>query len=394
MPDGVPPHFVIRNKFQKGGLYEDVLTPDILHDVCNKATGRGDYTHEFVDEINVGRLAILSYNGENIYITFSVRDAGGRNSSFQSLSAALCNYILDNHHQKLIYYYFLPDLTGNFDTPYFIFMHRLLRTAGVKFLNNSPKVLTPILPFTTAEDIVVQKEKLRGRGKGNNSTYVTKGQSGTVQIYGKTYGASKYETTLLCIGIGRVTIGHVQLFQVGEGGLTVLPAKALAAIALLGNVSIVASDLQIEANEFQQNDSLRSVRFIYNLLEKFGKKKCAFCECELPEIIQGAHIWPVASIKQADHLPLDNKLAAALDGHNGLWLCENHHKLLDTGTLFLAENGIVKCKEILCETDRQYVAKITTNIKLSAEYLHADFLGYLSERNLAFEARGYTDIAA
>ena len=40
------PHFIIKNRFQKKDtLYQDLLTPEILSDICLKMTGRSDYTY-------------------------------------------------------------------------------------------------------------------------------------------------------------------------------------------------------------------------------------------------------------------------------------------------------------------------------------------------------------
>ena len=56
------PHFIIKNKFQKRAeLYEDILTGDILRDVCQRITGREDFTVEFDNSgYNIGRLADLT----------------------------------------------------------------------------------------------------------------------------------------------------------------------------------------------------------------------------------------------------------------------------------------------------------------------------------------------
>ena len=210
-------------------------------------------------------------------------------------------------------------------------MYRLMETVGVKLLNISEHITKNISSFSSADDVITQKEKLRSKTRGNKSTYVTTGEDGAIQVYAKTYGANKYESTLICIALTKITSTAVELYEVEEGGLKGLPAISKEAILAAGAVTIAESTKEIEIAEFNQNDSLRSIQFIYNLLEKFGKKKCAFCECEIPQIVQGAHIWPVAAIKQQPDLSLEQKLGFALDGHNGLWLCENHHKLLEIG---------------------------------------------------------------
>ena len=57
----------------------------------------------------------------------------------------------------------------------------------------------------------------------------------------------------------------------------------------------------------------------------------AHSECKIDRIIQAAHIYPVASIRKRDDLEFEEKFKLAVDADNGMWLCENHHKLFDSG---------------------------------------------------------------
>ena len=47
------PHFIIKANLQKtkktGKSFKDVITEDIMKDVCQKITGLSEYTFEFVD---------------------------------------------------------------------------------------------------------------------------------------------------------------------------------------------------------------------------------------------------------------------------------------------------------------------------------------------------------
>ena len=64
--------------------------------------------------------------------------------------------------------------------------------------------------------------------------------------------------------------------------------------------------------EFEENDSLRSPQYIFNLLERLGPKKCVFCNCEIPQLIEGAHVWSVADIKRDPNLSRAQKLEKAI----------------------------------------------------------------------------------
>lgn len=376
------PHFTIKENAQKGGAtFRRLFGPDVLKDICERLTGQTDYTVKFDSQgYNVGRLALLTYGSERFYVSLSEPNIQSRNSSFQSLPSALSRYILDESVSKKICFYVHPQTVGNFETDYFMFMYRLMKTAGVRLLNIEEYVSQPIAPFAVPEDVIAQKDRLRMRGKGNKSTYVSRGSLGEIEVYGKTYGASKYETTLICIALAKISPSGLDLYQVEEGDLNSLPAISIAAIRASGLVTIDVSTAAIELAEFTENNSLRSIRYIYNLFERFEHKRCAFCDCAIPQIVQGAHVWSVSSIKQSG-LPLDDQLRHALDGHNGLWLCENHHKLFDSGLIMLDRSGGLHSRTSLSDRDASFLKSVTTKTQLGVEVLSPSFLQYLGKRN-------------
>ena len=387
------PHFTIKNRFQKRSeLYEEILTADILRDVCYRITGRSDYTVTFDDTgYNIGRLATLEFNGTINYVSFSEFEIGSRNSFFQSFPSALVKYHQEANANKNIYFYFLePD--GNIETAYFIFMYRLMKTAGTVFLNEADCLVNVINPFNSVSDIIVQRDLNRGRNRGNASSYVTVDENDTLQIYGKTYGANKYETTLLCLAIHEITLYSMELYEIQEGDLRQLPKDARNVILSLG-IDVITSDLILEREEFERNDSLRSPTYIYNLLEKLGEKKCSLCDCEIPQLIQGAHIWPVASIKRTSNISLDEKIQHAIDGDNGLWLCNNHHKLFDINLLYISTDGRLKYKTDIEQNHETYLRDFTINSQLSTDILTPIFIDYLEKRNRVLDARQYSYVS-
>jgi hypothetical protein len=388
------PHFVIKNKFQKRSeQYKDILTKKILTEVCEKVTGRKDYTVTYDNTgYNVGRLAKLEYNDSVNYISFSEFEIEGRNSFFQSFPSALVQFYQEKNRKKKIFFYFLPP-DGNIQTPYFIFMYRLMKTAGTVFLNEKSYIKNSIATFSSVSDIIAQRNFNRGKNKGNASTYITVDEDSVAQIFGKTYGASKYETALLCLAIHQITINPIEIYEIKEGGLNKLPASAREIILSLG-VSVITSNLVIKKDkeEFEKNDSLRSPTYIHNLLEKLGEKKCSLCKCEIPEIIQGAHIWPVSSIKKINSLTPDKKLQLAIDGENGLWLCNNHHKLFDSNILFITDKGRVKYKLAVIKDHEDYISDITKNYQVPTEIRTRTFVQYLHKRNSRLNEKAYSFI--
>jgi len=375
------PHFTIRNRFQKRSeLYSHILTQETLRDVCQRVTGCLDYTCDFVDAVNVGRLATIEYDGTITYVSFSeTGDVGGRNSSFQSLPSAVVRYYRDTHANKRICFYFLQ-ASGNVETSYFRFMYRLMATAGVEFINADAVLTQRICPFSTVEDIIAARDANRLRNRSNNSTYVTISTNHVIQIYGKTYGASKKETALLCIALSRITPTQIELYEICEGNLTVLPELDREVIQSLGRVTVIPTDLTMERQEFLYDNSLRSPRFTYNLLERLGPKKCALCGCEIPELVAGAHIWPVAAIKRETRYSIEEMIEFATDGDNGVWLCENHHKMLDEDLLKIGLSGTIEFRPGLEVTSREYIANTTPTTQLASAILTDHFVAYLRRR--------------
>ncbi len=151
----------------------------------------------------------------------------------------------------------------------------------------------------------------------------------------------------------------------------------------MGVIKIIPTDITLEKQIFKYNDSLRSPRYIYNLLDRIGPKQCVLCECGIPELIQGAHIWSVSSIKKEANMIYEEKLNHAINGHNGLWLCENHHKLFDENILMIKENGTIYYQEKIPIEHREFIAKITTIGCLPEFIMSEQFVEYLWQRNKA-----------
>jgi len=375
------PHFIIKNRFQKrSGLYQNVLTPDILSDVCLKITGSSEYECTFDNNgYNKGRMATLQFNSTIAFITFSDTEAAGRNSSFQSVSSALLSFHQFYSQSKEIYFYFLPS-SGNYETAYFTFMYRLMLTNGIKFLNQGEYLTHTMHPFIAVEDLIANRNISRVRNQSNNSSFVTRGSNNVIQIYGKTYGANKYETTLMCLALSRLSTSKIELYEICEQNLSVLPRRSLDVINSLGNVSIIPTDQTMERSQFEAENSLRSPRFIFNLFVKFGSKKCALCGCEIPELINGAHIWPVSAIKKEPGISLDQKIVFATDGENGLWLCENHHKLLDEYLISINLTGLVMHKETIEKSHANFINWSTRTKQLIPQIVTSQFKFYLQRR--------------
>lgn len=390
----MPATFTIKRNFQRRDItYEDILTPDVLLDVCQQLTGQDDYEVVWDDtSYNKGRLAKLEYNDRVFYVSFSEMEVRSRNSFFQSFPSALIQFRLEQNPNKGLYFYFLPPDRDGIETNYFIFMYRLMKTVNTVFLNETLYLSRVYQPFNSISDIIINRDSNRVRNSGNASTYAAIDETDSLQIFGKTYGANKYETILLTLAFNNVSEYPIEVYEIQEGNLSILPEPGRQLIINAG-ISVITSDLVLERREFETNDSLRSPTYLYNLLDKLGHKKCSLCDCEIPQIIQGAHIWPVASIKRANNLNIDTKIHHAINGDNGLWLCNNHHKLFDINLLYINPDGRLKYKTNIEQNHEVYLRDFTTYSELPNEILTPNFLDYLGRRNQIIDAGQYSYIA-
>lgn len=390
----MPANFTIKRNFQRRDItYEDILTPNVLLDVCQKLTGQDDYVVVWDDtSYNKGRLAKLEYNDRVFYVSFSEMEVRSRNSFFQSFPSALIQFRLEENPNKGLYFYFLPPDRDGIETNYFIFMYRLMKTVNTVFLNETLYLSRVYQSFNSISDITINRDANRVRNLGNASTYAAIDETNSLQIFGKTYGANKYETILLTLAFYNVSEYPIKVYEIQEGNLSILPEPGRQLIINAG-ISIITSDLVLERSEFEANDSLRSPTYLYNLLDKLGHKKCSLCDCEIPQIIQGAHIWPVASIKRSNTLNIDTKIHHAINGDNGLWLCNNHHKLFDINLLYINPDGRLKYKTNIEQHHELYLRDFTTYSELPNEILTPNFLDYLERRNQLIDAEQYSYIA-
>lgn len=398
------PLFVIKKYLQKskatGETFQDQLNDEVLKDICYKITGRTDYECRYVNNdytdsflstsYNMGRLATLRYNDYVHFITFSELKVEGRNSSIQSVPTAFNIFYMCPYKKKKLYYYFICQ-KGNPATDYHMFIYRLMETVGFTFLNFP--ISANVTGFVTVEDMMRARDENRGSNKSNNSTYISKNENGDYEAFCKTYGASKYESSLICYAMSKINgdKGNIKLYEILEGNLKELPKSSLQVLRKMKTVDIIKTDMTFEKRVFEESrgNHLRSPRYQFNLLDKLGEKHCALCGCTIPDIVQGAHIWPVSSIKADNSISLDDKVQFATDGDNGLWLCENHHKLFDRNIIAITKDGLVKYNKSLSSNHLPYLKTLTERTHLSHIYINDKFKQYVELRNRFLNIANY-----
>lgn len=365
------------------GLYDRILTEEILRDICVKVTGQTDFSViRDTSAYNKGRLVTIEYGGLKSFVSLSEVSVEGRNQSVQSIPTAINLYYADSNPNKRLYYYFMPH-NGNYFTDYHLLYFRLLKTAGVVFLNLLDYYPADINAFEDVDELIDERNDNRENNKSNNSSFVSK-TSDKVQIYAKTYGASKYESTLLAIAVAAITDRPIDLYNICEQDLTRLPQSSLNTLNALGNISIHDTSITLEKRVFisqARNNEFRSPIYQRNLLQRLGRKHCALCGCGIAEIIQGTHVWGVAEIARDDHFSDNRKFDHAISGENGLWLCQNHHKLFDSHYLSFDMDGHVLIPGNLRAEDGRFIRAITESDSLADWVLTDNFKWYLSQRN-------------
>lgn len=370
--------------------FKRVLSPEILRDICVRLTGQTDYViEELTDSYNKGRLLTVRYNGITNYVSLSESRIEGRNSSLQSVPTALNVYYLDPNPNKQLWYYFLP-YTGNPFTEYHLVYYRLMETAGIKFLNINQYYTSPILPYDSVDDIIKERSDNQSSNHSNNSSFISKTVD-RIQLYAKTYGANKYESTVFGVALSKIADRPIDVFAVSEQDLTNLPASSLKTFDTLGNISVYTTSLELNRTvpDGEESLRLRSAAYNYNLLNRIGMKKCAICGCEIPEIIQGAHIWGVSDIRNFESINDEQKYVHAISGHNGLWLCQNHHKLFDSAFIAFDIDGRCLIRRGIPHEYEEFIHDSILNNHLSSSTLSDDFKFYLSQRNQGIDLHFY-----
>ena len=399
------PLFIIKRNLQKstqtGITFESQINHHHLDEICRKITGLLDYDCKFVDNdyedkilsktYNKGRLAILHYNDYVHFISFSESEIGGRNSSIQSVPTAFNIYYMCPCTKKKLYYYFI-NRNGNALTDYHKFIYRLMKTIGFEFLNFPDT--SPLVSFNSIEDIEHSRNKNRNSQKANCSTFITRNENGEYEAYCNTYGANKYESSLICYAMSKINGNQkkMKLYEFLEKDLYELPKASLDVLYKMDSFEIIKTDRELE-KQILESDSqnLRSPTYHLNLLNKLGDKHCALCSCNIPDIIQGAHIWAVSSIKGSLAMDINTKILHTTNADNGIWLCENHHKLYDSNLIAILNDGTVQYSRTISSIFIPYLHDITENTRLPSIYLNDNFRNYIDIRNSRLDLSNYVN---
>ena len=90
-------------------------------------------------------------------------------------------------------------------------------------------------------------------------------------------------------------------------------------------------------------------------------------------------IFDAYSIRRRNDLQFENKFRLAVDADNGIWLCENYHKLFDSNLIWF-EEGQLCFSHKLNDEDLLFVKHVTTLEQIEPQYINERMLAFFDSR--------------
>ena len=91
-------------------------------------------------------------------------------------------------------------------------------------------------------------------------------------------------------------------------------------------------------------------------------------------------------------MPIKDKIHHATNGDNGIWLCENHHKMFDCHTLKITKSGKLKYVSGLDQKSIDFIRYSTPVTKIKNEIIAENFMRYLTKRNKRSPKMDYSSL--
>ena len=321
----------------------NIVTDAVLEDVCIRLFGDATFEKEYENR-SIGRY-FKAYNEETnelFYIVFCNPANNSRNAHLlQFVPPAYRDYYnceLNNKH--IAVYIIQPD--GNDRTDYIKLFYRCFCNLSIDIINIDCIGISSVSSFSSFEEIRNERNKNRESNSHNESTYFEENDE-DITIYGKTDGTNVNESFILALTLAQIVKhrGEKQkpiLFLPVKEDLKDDYAEILRAygITVEDKIEILPNGNTKPVSE--KIDSIRNTKiYHYNLLKKFGEKRCYLCGCDIEHTIIGSHIERVADIEKNPAYSTEVKLQRAVDKDNGFWLCATHDKMFEYGIIYFDE---------------------------------------------------------
>lgn len=335
------------------------LTTNILNDVCRRIYNTNSFETVEINR-STGRYITAENDetGETHIVCFSNPNNNSRNAHLmQFISPAYIEYENLNAEHKALDIY-LIDPSQNDKTEYIKMFYRCFLTLGINILNIDQLFIAGLNKFESYTDLSSYRQQTSERNSRNRSTYFTDDDS-NISIYGKTFGANGMESFILALTIDRLVKNKPIFFypvvdnesaNLSEDQKNLLIAKGLQYknSILLKNNGYAAAP---------KDTSRDTPAFHYNLLQKYGDKRCYLCGCNIEHLVIGSHIERIADINNNSSYSNEEKSIHATDGDNGFWLCANHDKMFEYGIIYFDHDRLKVNNRITADEQKRYIDK-------------------------------------
>lgn len=362
--------------------YAHELADDVVCDIL-RLLGLPEYFQRQT-VVGNGRDVIIETEGEVVFVIVSRADASdGRNAFLaQYIPTVLSECITYNTQKRKLLFIYLLDTSDAAKVPFIADTYRIAKTLGIEILNERQLNMPEIKPYSSFREWRRARVERQNYNPANNSSYAIEDEYGYT-VFGKLYGANGKEAALMACLLSRIAKReNKQLFfvQVKEHGTESVSATDRRLLEYYG-VGLDGGEIVLDDRQHADRSTCRKQdEFKFNLLEKFGSKKCYLCGCAIESAIIASHIHRITDI---DHSPLteQEKRRRAVDADNGFWLCANHDKFFENGVITFGLSGGLLLDGSLTDVQREYVDSITQNRQILPHHLTEGVRFYLRLHN-------------
>ena len=362
--------------------YRNELNLDVCRRIANKLHILENITIEYVK--GNGRYVLIEHNGKKYYVIVSRQEAAQARDAFvnQYIPTVLSDYIKDSFENKELLI-FLLDVSVKAKTNYILDGFRMAKTININILNED-ELNVNIQPYISFEDWKNSQENMRNYNPANNSSYAIEDEDdGNYILYGKLYGANGKDsafTACQLAQIAKINNKKLHFIQVQEHGTEEISSTDRQLLEYFG-VNLTDGAIVLEDRRVYNKSTCRNQdEFKYNLLGKYGRKKCYLCDCDIESNIIASHIHRITDIDNSSLSDVE-KRKQAVDANNGLWLCANHDKMFENGILTFDKNGCLILNKTLRINQIKYIEYITKVLKISNDHLTQELIAYLLLHN-------------
>lgn len=364
---------VIKNRYKRE------ITPNIINNILAKLKLPTDYNIEYTN--TSGRNIIIEHDNKTIFVIISRECADARNAFLaQYIPTVLSQYISFTAINKEIYVYLL-DTSKNAKTKFIIDTYKICKTLGINIINESELNIPQITPYSSFQEWKSAKTTRQKYNSSNNSSYAIEDEDGYT-LYGKLYGANGKESSFIACQLANIAKNEnkaLKFIPVKEHGTETISQTDEILLNYYG-ISTASGSIILQKQPSEQSTCRKQDEFKFNLLEKYGKKKCYLCDCDIESNIIASHIHRITDIDNST-LSDEEKRKQAVDANNGFWLCANHDKLFEYGIITFDQDGNLVINNKLKENQIDYIKHITNVLRISDNHLTEDLINYLLIHN-------------